>query len=185
MLSSLPVFAPYQTTSISVLSLNHKRHLEEWKFNISEKSSEVVMHKRLWIWRIHYLLFPSLFHLCPTTGCPSLTVNAFQWETVARFFPHPLVLGVCSVALELVANQSQRLSYTNKQDLHCGLPRVRAQQPNKQLSQVIAGWTNRQDISQTLSCLYSPSSLLSTGWLKDQARQTNIWDNNGEWNNIQ
>lgn len=81
-------------------------------------------------------------------------VNAFQWETVAGYFSHPLVPIVCSAALELTANQRQRLSYTNKHSIVAS-PRAGTQQSSKQFSQVIAGWRNRQRSTQTPSCLHS------------------------------
>lgn len=121
-------------------------------------------------WRIHHLTFPSL---CPSVshcGMSNLTANAFQWETVAGFVPHPLVPIVCSAALELAANQSQRLSYTNKHGIVAS-PRAGTQQSNQQFSQVIAGWRRRQSIPQTPSCLHSPSLFLSTSQADHQERQ--------------
>lgn len=71
------------------------------------------------------------------------------------FFSHPLVPIVCSAALKLAANQSQSLSYTNKQGIVAS-PGAATQQSSKQFGQVIAAWRTRQRITQT------PSSLLSS-----------------------
>lgn len=161
MLFSLPAFSPHQTTSISVLNFNRRRHPEAQRPHGSPEGITSLRTRGSGAWRIHRLPFPSPFPLRPTAGCPSLS-ECFPMGNCSRIsFSHPWVPIVCPAALGLAANQSQRLSYTNKQGIVAS-PRAGTQEPNKQFSQVIAGWTNRQSIAQTPSCLRAPNPFFST-----------------------
>lgn len=92
----------------------------------------------------------------PHCWVSKLDSECFPMGNCSRIYPRPWVPIVCSAALELAANQSQGLSYTNKHGIVVS-PRAGTQQSNKPFSQVTAGWGNTQSIPQRPSCLHPPT----------------------------
>ena len=131
-------------------------------------------------WRIHHLTFPSLYPSVPHCWISKLDSECFPMGNCRGiFFSHPLVPIVCSAALKLAANQSQSLSYTNKQGIVAS-PGAGTQQSSKQFGQVIAARRNRQRITQTPSSPLSSHARPQDRPTEHQGRQANAWESSGK-----
>lgn len=128
------------------------RHLEGQRLHAS-CNRVTSSHTTSWgAWRIHHLTFPSLCSSVSHCWMSKFDSKSFPMGNCSRisfFFSHPLVPIVCSAAVELAANQSQRFLSINKLGIVAS-PRAGTEQSNQQFSQVMAAWSISQGSSWTL-----------------------------------